>query len=235
MDTTKSFASTGTCFGKITSTTNFAMKVNGVKVFFKDPTQNPPPYIGLTIKGTNLEGTTTPLYTFDETAHSGWNYVSLSGVYSSIEVGGANGCDHINEIEVNGDVIYSSSLTTESCTISLQGASDSPVTITGTVSYQDSETASITSISPNFGSAFGGDLITITGTELTTNLELFVGGKKCLSVSEVTSGTSYTCITDMKKPGSKDTLYASLNGKGVSLSSSVIFTQYYDWSNPETW
>jgi hypothetical protein len=81
------------------------MHVTKIRVFFKDPTAFPPPYVGLTIKGTSLTGTTTTLYTFDENSISGWNYVNIAGYYTMIEVGGTSGCNHINEIEISGDVI----------------------------------------------------------------------------------------------------------------------------------
>jgi len=116
-DTIKSFSSSGTCFAKVASNTGYAMSLNKLRVFFKDPTVSPYPFIGLTVKVTSLTNQVTTFYTFNETAWSGWNYVDIQGQYLAVEIGGSNGCDHITEIELLGDVILSDSDTTKSCTI----------------------------------------------------------------------------------------------------------------------
>ena len=149
-----------------------------MRVFFSDPTTSPAPFIGLTIKTTSLTGTNSTFFTFNESAHSGWNYVELSGTFTGIEVGGTTGCNHITEIEITGDVVKNSSLTTEACSISVQGTG-AAVAVTGTITYKSDISSVITSISPNFGSAYGGDTITITGTGLSTSLELIIGGNLC--------------------------------------------------------
>ena len=209
------------------------MNVKKIRVFFKDPTVAPFPFIGITIKTTSLTNQVSTAYTFNETAHSGWNYVDVSGTFLAIEVGGTGGCDHITEIEIDGDVILADSSTSKACDIQVQGTGN-PVTVTGTINYQNTLTSVITSITPEFGSAFGGDVITITGTSLTSDLNLVIGGASCTSVTQV-SGTQYTCTTAPKVLGSDDSIKASIQGKGVSIKNGVIFEQYYDWSNPETW
>lgn len=111
----------------------------------------------------------TTAFTFNETARSGWNSVDISGSFSAIEIGGASGCDHITEIDVVGDVILADSDSTKNCDIKVQGTG-AAVAVTGTVTYQNSLTSVITSITPNFGSAYGGDTLTIEGTGLTSGL-----------------------------------------------------------------
>lgn len=194
IDTIKSFSSTGTCFGKVASNTGYALNVRKVRVFFKDPTTSPFPFIGLTIKTTSLANAVTTSYTFNETARSGWNTVEISGQYLAIEIGGSSGCDHITEIDIVGDVILADSDTSKVCDIKVQGTG-AAVAVTGSVTYQNSLTSVITSISPNFGSAYGGDTITIHGTGLSTSLELIIGGIPCESVAEVVATTRYTCVT----------------------------------------
>jgi len=44
------------------------------------------------------------------------------------------------------------------------------VSVTGTITYNAATTSVITSISPIFGSAYGGDTITIEGINLTSSL-----------------------------------------------------------------
>lgn len=118
-DTIKSFSSTGTCFGKVASNTGYALNVKKVRVFFKDPTASPLPFIGLTIKTTSLTNVVTTAFTFNDTARSGWNSVDISGSFLAIEIGGTGGCDHITEIDIVGDVILADSATSKVCDIKI--------------------------------------------------------------------------------------------------------------------
>jgi len=59
----------------------------------------------------------------------------------------------------------------------------------------DSMTGSITEISPKMASGLGGDTLTITGVGLDDTLVLSIGGAICGTVTEVTVGSEYTCVT----------------------------------------
>ena len=95
------------------------MNVKKVRVFFKDPTTSPYPFIGITIKTTSLANVVSTAYTFDDSSRSGWNSVDISGQFLSIEIGGAGGCDHITEIDIVGDVILTGTDPAKVCDIKI--------------------------------------------------------------------------------------------------------------------
>jgi hypothetical protein len=119
-------------------------------------------------------------------------------------------------MQVQGEVLLEDSIADMTCSVKVRhGAhpgsltgSVSPIVSSRTVSYVSADTHLISDIQPSFGSAAGGDTLTITGTGLTPSLELWIGGALCLNVIELTAGTSYSCVTAKKVYGSNSPIMA---------------------------
>lgn len=141
--------------------------MQSLSIFFKDTNSNIPSYTtNLQISGINRVGQEVIIHTFDSNAHSGWNKVTFSGLYSQIQVNGT-GCDLITEIKIEGDVLINTTDTSVSCSVNINqvaagtGMRRSLIALTQTITYDSAVTKVITSISPSVGSAAGGDTITI--------------------------------------------------------------------------
>ena len=188
-NTVNSFNQTGACFASVSSAAGYMFNVKGLDIFFKDSNTNVPSYtVGLSITGVNQTGQTVLISNFDANAHSGWNAAVFSGLYSTIQVNGT-GCDLITELSVRGDVLMNTTNTTVTCGVTLNQVAApmsmgrrNLLSVTQTITYNSALTNVITSISPAFGSAAGGDTLTITGTGLSTSLQLFIGGAACLNL-----------------------------------------------------
>jgi len=109
-------------------------------------------------------------------------------------------------------------------------------------SFDLSLTPTITGVSPSYGTALGGTLITISGTRLPTSLpaSVVVNGVPC-AVQTVTDGSSLTCITGPRGPIQPSSFSVSSLGAGGSLAGKAVYNasltfEYIDaWSAISTW
>ena len=93
-----------------------------------------------------------------------------------------------------------------------------------------SPTPTITSVSPNNGPSSGGQLVTITGTNLTSPATVTFGGNLATSVN-VVSSTEVTCVTPVGFPGTVDVQVTETAGiatlsKGYTYTASKIPISY---------
>lgn len=102
----------------------------------------------------------------------------------------------------------------------------------GTVTYEDSKSGVVTSVSPSYGSAKGGDTLTFTGVGFAMPIVTSVHGADCGSVNLVSS-TEFTCVTTAKPSACATGIKITSNGYPVSISAS--FRYLLNWSDPESW
>jgi hypothetical protein len=96
----------------------------------------------------------------------------------------------VGEVSLRGYEVIDSSLSSHTCSISLTIAGGTPSTLTGSVTYQDTVTPLLKSISPRFGSVVGNEVITFEGTGFTNNLAdytVIIDGVKCNMTAATTT------------------------------------------------
>lgn len=75
-----------------------------------------------------------------------------------------------------------------------------PTELTGDISYENTKTSLLKSISPRFGSVMGGETITFNGENFSDNAAdytVMIDGKNCAVVSAPTA-TSFQCVTSSR-------------------------------------
>jgi hypothetical protein len=197
---------------------------------------------GVVFEGSANGGLTYDVLGYGTTAHEGWNFVDPSGNYSlqwysrfRYRATGSNYC-YLAEIQFLGVSASASS----TCEVSVAIADVTRVI--GNVSYNDlSYTPLLTSIQPTDGTALGGTLLSINGSNfLSTSIneppEVYISGVPC-NVQSWTS-VKITCITGPRSV--EDVLPTSLNifipGRGYSISSDTTQFMYIDrWSDLTSW
>jgi len=103
------------------------------------------------------------------------------------------------------------------------------------VTYSSTVTATLTSISPRFGSVLGGTTVTLTGTKFPAGTAtVSFDNRDCAVQSQ--SETEVVCITS-DKPYIPDTpkLQIDFEGAGYAATGANIFRYVSLWSDPETW
>jgi len=90
--------------------------------------------------------------------------------------------------------------------------------------YIEQSTPTITEISPNVGSAAGGDKITVRGTGFMSgsNFKLLIGGNAATNVI-VKSPTELTAVTPAGTPGYKDVTVINDDGGSFTLSNGFLY------------
>lgn len=106
----------------------------------------------------------------------------------------------------------------------------------GGVGYDPSLNSVCTGITPSIGSVYGGDLVTITGTNFSPDITLytiFIDSVKCEVISA--TDTSVTCRTGPRVFfWDNPKLEFRISGNG-NVYCGVKFTYGYRWSNDATW
>jgi hypothetical protein len=104
------------------------------------------------------------------------------------------------------------------------------------VDFVGTLTSNLLSISPRFGTVVGGDEITFTGENFSTDISLYtitMDGIDC-PVSAATS-TSVTC-TSGKRPGLPEAmLEIYIDGQGLVSTNELLFRYVSVWSSDTTW
>lgn len=129
----------------------------------------------LKFQGSNDGVTFTDIFTADNNAHTGWNYVewALEADYPKYKqfrfTGDVAGSCVINEIQLHGIETIADLASTYSCLPNLivQGVN---VALTGSVQYQGTLTPALVSVSPRYGRVEGGDSVTFAGTDFSSTL-----------------------------------------------------------------
>jgi hypothetical protein len=102
------------------------------------------------------------------------------------------------------------------------------------ITYSNSKTSTITSVSPQFGPSIGGSLVTLTGTNFGTNLTVTIDQITCSIVSQ--NSTSISCITGIRlqPPANGNSFVVTSDTNPVIIKSSPYL--YLDrWSSQATW
>lgn len=143
----------------------------------------------------------------------------------------------VGEISLRGYEVIDSTASSYSCQASLviNGALQTP--LTNSITYQNTLTPLLTSISPRFGSVVGGEVVTFNGAGFSSNIADYtvqIDGRNCTVQTATT--TSFTCLTD-KRPGfyPNPKLDIGIAGMGSVATQGLIFRYVNYWSEPLTW
>lgn len=161
----------------------------------------------LKFQGSNDNATWTELHSADDNIHEGWNYVDWKESSSNPKfrfyrffANSSSGC-LVNEVKFTGVETVDNSDATYSCNVEVK-INGAPVqNLANNVTYSNTITTLLTSMSPRFGTVTGGTVLTFTGTNFVTDTALYsivIDGITC-PVSAATT-TSVTCTTG-SRPG----------------------------------
>jgi len=191
----------------------------------------------------NSTGTTwTDLHIADDNIHEGWNYVDFNEtgtlpkyrfyrMYSST----SNGC-LVNEIKFTGVETVDNSDSAYSCNVQVSLGNGTSITnLAHNVTYSNTLTSRLDSISPRYGSVTGGTVVTFTGVNFNTDTSVYnitIDGVNC-PVSAATT-TSVTCTTGSRPGLITSSLDITINGNSVATQG-ILFRYASAWSSDTTW
>ena len=174
----------------------------------------------------------------------GWNYYNDASIFATsynqyrFSGSGTNSC-RIGEFKIKGLELLDENSSTKTCDIKVvlnDGITTTTTTVAGSSVIYD---ASVTSISPRWGTVKGNTLITLTGTNFpqvsASNYHIKFDGKECTSVT-VVSATQVTCVT-APRPGlyGAPTIEIKVDNYGSVNTGDEIFRYVSLWSDPDTW
>ena len=154
--------------------------------------------------------------------------------YSKYKLSGTTiGSCRIGEVVFSGIVAINDSGTSKVCPTKLvTGTTSVPL---NDVTYTNTKTPTITSISPRYGKVSGDEVITITGSNfLNGSTSVKFDGITCATTSVTT--TEIKCTTG-KRPGDdpNPSVLVSVAGYGNAATQGNTFTYVQYWSEPSTW
>ena len=188
----------------------------------------------------SMDGVTyVDLFTLTDQVHEGWNYVNWEDDekpnfrFYKFQGNINRGCK-FNEVTFTGVETIDSSSASHTCPAKLvTGSTETPLE---DVEYVGSLTPALTAIEPRHGTVVGGDSVTFTGTQMssdTSKYTIIIDGIVC-DVTAATT-TSVTCTTN-KRPGLIPTsLYIFIDGQGLVSNRGLVFTYVNMWSQDTTW
>ena len=147
----------------------------------------------LAFEGSQDGETYTEIFKVDAAVHEGWNYVDFEeGSYPQYRfyrmrgLGGTNGPCRLHEITLTGTEVILSDTEEFECTpqLVLDGVAD-PIALSP-VMFKGTNTPTLESISPRFGTRLGGETITFTGTGFSnskTSVTVTLDGIDCAVTS----------------------------------------------------
>mmetsp|Transcript_28781 Transcript_28781/g.25950 ORF Transcript_28781/g.25950 Transcript_28781/m.25950 type:complete len:457 (-) Transcript_28781:4506-5876(-) len=210
------------------------------------------------LDGTKIEGcddsgsNCDTIFTIDENAHDGWNSWDAeeddySNIYSVFKLSGVSGTTArcaIADIEFRG--VYLSlndetDLTDVNCkaTVTVNGLSDT--TSGNVVTYDQTVTGSLLEITPNLGTAVGGETITLTfeGSVSASGLKVFIddveqGTANLASATTIEFDTVAAPAVDVRRNSLASTIRIE-SDDGYVLSNGLQFLFIEKWSETATW
>jgi hypothetical protein len=200
------------CFIKVDFGSDLRLKLKQLK-YFPSVAINSALLSGSIFEYSTDDVTYTPLLTVDSTVHAGWNYFvqEVSNIryirYSDASGSTRSQC-RLAELGIQGWLLYKTDLgiTNAPCPTSLS-VNKQTATGTGTVTYKQAFTPTVTALSPPYGKSPGGTTLTITGTGFGVDknvVKVQVEEVDCV-VSTVTA-TQIVCVT-----GDKDAAMADMD------------------------
>lgn len=198
------------------------------------------PYVdNLAFHGSNDDWATwEELHLFGEEIHEGWNYIDYreddaeKPAYNSYRFfGNVQGSCQLTEFKLHGVEAVADDNSSYTCAPKIFIDGEELVVSLNDVSYSASNTPTLTSINPRYGSVLGGETITLTGENLdggvaTVNFD----NRVCTVTSQ--SATEIVCETSDKPyvPDSPETVI-EIEGKGKVATQGLIFRYVSRWSD----
>jgi IPT/TIG domain len=215
--------------------------INEVKYFMSRFIR--PRFVGqLKFQGSQDGSTWTDIFTVGEEIHEGWNYHNYPagqelkyrfyrffglGYYSCM----------VGEVSLRGYEVIDNVDSSYTCQAQIFINGSLAKNLTGSITYQDALTPLLTSISPRFGSVVGGENVTFTGENFSSNVgdySILIDNRVCTVLSA--NSTQIVCLTG-KRPGlyATPTLEIYINGMGRVATQGMTFRYVNYWSEPLTW
>lgn len=215
--------------------------------YFPDTTIQTLNLVGSVVSGSNDGSTWTTIYTVDSNIASGWNwwntpsgttvryrYYQWSGTTTTGKCAWA-------ELAFVGYLISDKTGNptpgvTCDTVISVNGNTQ---TVSSSVTYTDSNTPTITGISPTYGTSAGGTTLTITGTGLAGTSSVKIDGVTC-AVQGSPTATQVVCLTGVAPAINfrRNSLASELTvatSNGMAVSNGIQYLYVDKWSDLNTW
>ena len=143
----------------------------------------------------------------------------------------------MGEIGLFGYIAIDDNNSSYTCTTQVVLNNTVAAKLSGAVTYQDSLTPMLQSISPRYGTVRGGTVVTFTGTNFVadpTQYSIIIDGVNC-PVSSATT-TQIQCTTG-KRPGiiAEQTLTMTINNMGAVATMGLTYMYANLWSDTITW
>lgn len=109
--------------------------------------------------------------------------------------------------------------------------------LSGSITYSATLTPLLEAISPRFGTVVGGEVVTFTGVNFSSDPSTYtvlIDNRICTVLSA--NSTSFSCLTS-KRPGIFEvpTLDIKISGMGSVATQGLVFRYVNYWSDPITW
>ena len=245
--TTTKFVSTNdsNCYVQASFEAGKVGRLEKVRFFMAKMLDKTTNYVGkLKFQNSSDQTTWGDVWTADVYLSEGWNNIDLSSASSHYQyyrffAENKEACQ-IAEIELIGNVVEDTSSTTKSCTVAVETLGTATQETANAITYDDSASVVVSSVSPRYVSYLGGDVLTITGTGFTTttaDISVTIDGITC-TVTSATS-TQIQCSAGARPTVVEEgvTLLhfggASPNGYAAMHNFQVNYANY--WSDIETW
>lgn len=196
--------------------------------------------LGAKFEASNDGVTYTEVGVVDETVHVGWNsfLVDTASNYRYIRMShnSTSGCQ-LAEFEVFGVQMSDATVSSLSAytTNAIVTDGQNTYTFTSMIEYGSSYTPTVTSISPSTGTIYGGDTITMTGTNFNIGtVEVTIDGIECVVNTGATTATNIECVTGERLAlPEKNSFVVRVGGNKAVLSAN--FEYIMAWSDERTW
>jgi len=187
--------------------------------------------------------TWTDVFTADAYLREGWNNYepdsAIKAQYFRFFSATKEACQ-IGEIELWGNVVEDISEATKTCDVIVTAAGGETQTFENQVTYSNSASSVVTSISPRYGTYKGGETVTFTGTGFSSaqsETTVTIDGVDC-SVTQATS-TQVQCTTGARPTiNSNPSTVLSFSGSaqnGHASMQALMYKYANYWSDLETW
>eukprot|EP00361_Fabrea_salina_P003869 CAMPEP_0202427040 /NCGR_PEP_ID=MMETSP1345-20130828/1320_1 /ASSEMBLY_ACC=CAM_ASM_000843 /TAXON_ID=342563 /ORGANISM="Fabrea Fabrea salina" /LENGTH=3382 /DNA_ID=CAMNT_0049037631 /DNA_START=76 /DNA_END=10221 /DNA_ORIENTATION=+ len=139
----------------------------------------------------------------------------------------------VNEIKVEGYLTFTETANQLTCDLTATHSSGESVTQANAVTYSETNTPVVDSISPERGTTLGGTELTLSGQGFETNAQVFIDGVECV-VSTVTT-TQIVCTTGQRPEYKEPSLEVLNPTKGKAATKGLTFSYSELWSELTTW
>ena len=142
-------------------------------------------------------------------------------------------CD-FTEIEIIGKIVLSDITDAKTCDAKVMRGTTQLKTEASAVAYADTNTPTVSNVSPRYIEVAGGEQVTLTGTQFSGTVIVKIDGLVCASPA-LTGSTTIKCNTAARNALTEPSLQVEVGDLGYASTRGLTFLYVHKWSDDASW